>query len=196
MKSLVDLLADAFQNDPLNTYVVPDPVKRRQKATWFYTQMVHFVEKRGRIDQIPGQGAALWLEPGKSNFTWRDLLTMGALQWPFRLGIGTMARLIRANTGLGPMPTETHAANYWYLFMLAVDEAARGQGVVRKLLQPVLDESDRTGIPIRLETNSARNVPIYEHFGFHVVNYSDQLEGLAQWNLIRTPQNRQLVTEN
>lgn len=187
MKSLPQLLADAFQEDPLNTFVEPDPQRRYHKGLWLYGKIVELVHERGLVNEIPGKGAALWLKPGSSGISLRDCLRMGMLQWPVKLGLGATRRLVQANTGLGQLPPETHNPSYWYLFILAVDESARGQGIMRKLLQPVLDESDRTGVPIRLETNRAKNVTIYEHFGFHVVNHSDQIPTLEQWNLIRTP---------
>lgn len=187
VKDLPTLLAEAFIDDPLNRFVIPDEARLYRKSLWFYEKIVALVRRRGLIHEIPGKGAALWLKPGSSTLTWRDAVSLGAFLWPLYLGWKATYRLVKANVGWGKMPAETHDPDFWYLFILAVDESARGQGVVRQLLQPVLDESDKTGVPIRLETNRAENVPIYEHFGFQVAHYSNRVSGLEQWNLVRSP---------
>lgn len=59
--------------------------------------------------------------------------------------------------------------NTWYLYDLAVDPLYQGKGIATQLLQPMLAYLDRTGTKCYLETHDAKNVAMYEHFGFELV---------------------------
>jgi len=54
----------------------------------------------------------------------------------------------------------------WYLSIVAVDPAAQGQGLGRKLLEPTLAEADRVSAICYLETFSLRNLSFYGRLGF------------------------------
>jgi ribosomal protein S18 acetylase RimI-like enzyme len=58
---------------------------------------------------------------------------------------------------------------YLYLYNLAVHPDQQKKGYASKLLNPVLAALDHFGLACYLETND-RNIPLYEHFGFLVVN--------------------------
>lgn len=187
MKPTWQVLADSFQDDPLNTFVFPDPEQRRRAGGRIYRDAVRLARLKGRIDEIPGKGVALWLPPGDSLITRWDMLRSGMLLWPVAFGRGAISRLLAADRDLSNAPGQAHDPDAWYLFMLAVDASARGQGMVRRLLTPVLEVADATGVPVRLETNSARNVPLYEHFGFRVTAHLNTPALLEQWTLTRPP---------
>ena len=56
-----------------------------------------------------------------------------------------------------------------YLYNLAVHPEHQKKGYASKLLDPVLANLDCLGLACYLETPE-RNIPLYEHFGFHVVD--------------------------
>ncbi|EOH74357.1 Predicted acetyltransferase involved in intracellular survival and related acetyltransferases [Enterococcus malodoratus] len=55
--------------------------------------------------------------------------------------------------------------------MIAVAKEARGTGVLRKMLTTVIDECQKENKDIVLETMTEANVPIYQHFGFELIEY-------------------------
>lgn len=57
----------------------------------------------------------------------------------------------------------------YYIAQIAVAREAKGTGVFRKLLTPVLKQCEKNGADVVLETFTERNVPIYEHFGFQLI---------------------------
>lgn len=61
------------------------------------------------------------------------------------------------------------APNTWYLYDLAVKPEHQGKGIASRLLRPMLAYLDRIGANCYLETHDAKNVSMYEHFGFELV---------------------------
>ena len=57
----------------------------------------------------------------------------------------------------------------WYIFTFAVEKSFQGKHIASALMRPFLDFLDRTGSSCYLETHNAKNVPIYEHYGFSVI---------------------------
>jgi ribosomal protein S18 acetylase RimI-like enzyme len=56
-----------------------------------------------------------------------------------------------------------------WIEMIAIDPAARGHGILRQLMTPLLERVEREKTFCLLETENPGNVPIYEHFGFRQV---------------------------
>lgn len=56
---------------------------------------------------------------------------------------------------------------HYYLEMLAVHPHHQGQGYATRLLQPLLDQADREAFGTYTETMTPRNMKLYEHFGFY-----------------------------
>ena len=54
----------------------------------------------------------------------------------------------------------------WYLSIVAIDPAAQGQGLGRKLLEPTIAEASHAGVTCYLETFSQRNLSFYQRLGF------------------------------
>ena len=65
---------------------------------------------------------------------------------------------------------ELALSKHWYLNMLAVDPKYQGKGYASALLNAMLPEIDKQNLPCYLETGGDKNVSIYKHFGFKVIN--------------------------
>ncbi|MBU4439394.1 MAG: hypothetical protein L6276_11335 [Acetobacterium sp.] len=66
----------------------------------------------------------------------------------------------------------------YHLLVIVTDKSAKGTGIFRKLITPVLEECATKKEPIILETFNPDNLPIYEHFGFQLMesHSSDEME--------------------
>ena len=77
---------------------------------------------------------------------------------------------------------------HWYRLLLAVDPEHQGKGYASKLLNEMLPEIDKEGLPCYVDTVFSRNVPIYQHFGFRLV---DELTipdtQIKFWAMLRQP---------
>ncbi|MFC1899443.1 GNAT family N-acetyltransferase [Chloroflexota bacterium] len=59
---------------------------------------------------------------------------------------------------------------HWYLALLAVDPKYQGQGYASRLLNEMLSDIDEEDLLCNLETDNDKNVSMYQHFGFIVVD--------------------------
>jgi predicted GNAT family N-acyltransferase len=66
----------------------------------------------------------------------------------------------------------------YHIMIVAVDKALKGTSACRELLMPVINECEEKKIPIIMQTHNPDNVPIYEHYGFRLIesHYSEELD--------------------
>lgn len=96
-------------------------------------------------------------------------------------------------------PVAAISDEFWYtchfadqvvyvLQVVAVALELKGTGAFRRLIDPVIAECDASGIPMVLQTHNPNNVPLYEHFGFKLVEKVDSKElELSCYNMARMP---------
>jgi len=77
---------------------------------------------------------------------------------------------------------------HWYLWTLGVDPSFRGQGFSSKLVRPMLDRIQEEELPCYVDTMDEKNVNVYEHFGFELLERS-AVPGtdLYNWALLMKP---------
>jgi len=76
---------------------------------------------------------------------------------------------------------------HWYLAIIGVDPARQGYGVGAALLRSRLRRCDQEGLPAYLESSNRENVPLYQHFGFHVTGTLGLPEGAPVVNTMWRP---------
>lgn len=164
-EALVAMMVAGFHDDPLYTWLYPDPDLRPRQLAPGFELMLELGEARGDVRATPdASGVAIWTWPGQV------LLDDDAE--------GRFAALLRehaaeraddAVAGMASLaahePTGPHAT----LHNICVDPRARSRGVGRSLLEPMLARCDADGIVASLDSSTSRNVPFYERLGFEVV---------------------------
>ena len=60
----------------------------------------------------------------------------------------------------------------WYFWNITIKPECQGQGIASKLIRPICEFMDRIGEDIYLETHLEDRVPLYEHYGFEVLEKS------------------------
>ncbi len=76
---------------------------------------------------------------------------------------------------------------HWYLAIIGVDPVRQGCGVGAALLRSRLRRCDEEGLPAYLESSKLENVPLYQHFGFHVTGALGLSEGAPVVNTMWRP---------
>jgi GNAT superfamily N-acetyltransferase len=118
------------------------------------------------------EGVAVWLPPGRGDPSIWAMLRVGAARLAWTNGLGTMRRVLSYIDHAVAMRRRHVPQRHWYLQLLGVDPQHHGAGHASRLLRSMLDRTDREQLPCCLDTENAVNVPMYEHFGFRVLESS------------------------
>jgi ribosomal protein S18 acetylase RimI-like enzyme len=164
VRRLTTVLAEAFFDDPVFGWLIPEDGKRRARLRrYFGIELRYYTLPRGRVWTTNDlSGVALSLPPG----AWRapphaTLMEGGAfgihLPRAARLGAAMEWRHMR-------MPREPH----YYVRDIGVHPDMQGRGLGSTLLHPTLERCDREGLPAYLEASSERSAALYERLGFQL----------------------------
>ena len=100
----------------------------------------------------------------------------------------TLWQFLKARQYLNATWTKNLPAHrYMHIIYFAVRPAARGTGVARKVMAPVLKYADEKGLLVSLETHNEKNLPMYRHYGFELYDTMQTPFGLLQYCMIRKP---------
>jgi ribosomal protein S18 acetylase RimI-like enzyme len=172
IKPAARMLARAFSNDPFNEYVYPDAAEREARLPFAFEALLYYGVRYGDTFASSSrlEGVAIWLH-SKYAFmsSWRMLLS-GAF-WPgLRMGIQAGRRMQRFDEFVEKKHRQLAPFPHWYLMMLGVDPDYQGKGHAGRLLRGSLSRIDAGGLPCYLETYGERNIAIYRHFGFKIID--------------------------
>jgi ribosomal protein S18 acetylase RimI-like enzyme len=185
-----EVMARAFQIDPMLKYLAPDDTRRASLLPSFFGTVVRYCLRYGEVYTTETvDGVACWLPPGNTMPTIGRMLRIGIHVSPLQFGWAGLRRY----TALADYTDAVHRrfapGQHWYLWALGVDPACQGQGIGGMLMQPVLAHADADGLPCYLETENERNVPFYQKYGFQVVSDGEIPKGgLRVWAMLREPQ--------
>lgn len=185
---MAGLLDEAFRDDPVSSWVFPDPEHRAAVHGKFLGVFVDVALAEGRIDlAADGSAAALWLripaggpEDGPEGAAQEDPVPakMRAVADPDNERCELVGRL----TGAVHPTAEEHE----YLLMIAVAPGRQGEGLGTELMRPVLERCDREGVPAYLEASSERSKGLYERLGWEFTGAAVRLpDGPLMWPMWR-----------
>lgn len=192
-KQVSEMIGRAFLNDPIYVYTLPDEEERKRYIFTLFDVVVRYIIRYGEITCTPDlRAAACWLPPGQNDLRTWGLIRMGLLSTLFQLRMETVRHFLNGMNSVAPAMSKQHKrivpGPHWYLSILAVDPAYQGQGLGSQLLRAGTARADAANLPCYLDTATARNVPLYQRFGFQVV-HEEEVEGanLHIWNMLRPP---------
>ena len=186
-----DILARAFQDDPLYAYILPDDQERHAHLPALFTALVKYTLVYGECTTTRALGgAACWLRPGNTDVTfWRILRTGFGLQTSVaRISPQDRKRFLALMGYADDVHKRLMGRPHWYLWALGVHPDQQGQGIGSALLKPILDRADEEGLPCYLETQTEPNARFYEKRGFSVIESGDvPSHGVTFWTMVREP---------
>lgn len=160
---LKTVLAEAFFDDPVLGWLMPDDSKRLARLRRFFAiELRHLTLPRGRVWTTSAlTGAALSLPPGAWRVPLRATLLEGTA---FGVQLSRAARLAAAMEG-------RHVREpHYYVRDVGVHPNMQGKGLGSALMRATLDRCDSEGLPAYLEASSERNAMLYERLGFKLTN--------------------------
>jgi GNAT superfamily N-acetyltransferase len=159
------MLADAFYDDPILGWLVPDERKRRARLRHFFgIELRHMALPRGKVWTTGELSAAALIMPPEA---WRAPLHATVLEgrafWPH---LGRAARLGAAMEWRhGREVREPH----YYVRDVGVLPEMQGRGLGGALMRPTLERCDQESLPVYLEASSERSAALYERLGFQLI---------------------------
>jgi ribosomal protein S18 acetylase RimI-like enzyme len=184
---LVQLLDEAFQEDPVSAWVFPDPAHRRATHPRMMAAILDIVLSEGRVDLTEdGSACALWLSvPADAH---PDEAEQGddavQLREAVEPGNERVELIGRLTSGIHPS-----GRAHEYLWLIAVAPDSQGRGLGTALVQQVLDRCDREGVAAYLEASNAGSRKLYERLGFDLLDRPlDLPDGPPMWPMWREPQ--------
>lgn len=177
-----------FEADDFATFS-SDPSKRLKYITRTMKMTFRYTLKFGEVYATSQnfEGVAAWLPHNYKSIPIWQYVRFGMI--PVVIGVGKKVRKeLLYFDKLGKEKHKQHANfPHLYLYNLAVDPDHQGKGWASVLLKPMLAKADKNKLPCYLETGN-RNVSMYEHFGFEVVEHVPVPElDEDMWILMRYP---------
>ena len=187
----VEVLTQAFHDDPMYLAVFPDPDHREQSLRRMWSSVIGYCQVYGIAHTTPAvDGAACWLSPGNTEISWwRVLRTRFGLQRAVgHFGAEARTRFLEAMAYGDEVHKRVMGGVHWYLWALGGAPESQGEGIGGALLEPVLARSDEEGYPCYLEALTDSNVAFYQRRGFYVA-HEGLLPGLdcTAWAMVREP---------
>lgn len=159
-KTVADITAEAFATDPVNQYVFG---KARSIRSMFRVMAREMYLPAGDCYLHPAGGATMWMPPGVDAAPSQIGLAKFALG---QLRHGTPGA-IKRGMALSELMQDWHPKDpHMYLFTIGTTAEARGKGVGKGLLAPILAACDAAGMPVYLENSNPANSGFYGAHGF------------------------------
>lgn len=156
-------LACAFYDDPVWSWVFPDPVSRLQRLTALWGLMLAGSAEYQWTWMTGGCAAVtLWIPPG-----------MPELATPYASEVDPL--ILELEGPRAPLVNEVfqrfeaahpQVEGHYYLSLLGTHPDHRGAGLGMGLLEENLARIDREGVPAYLESSNSANLERYEAVGF------------------------------
>lgn len=190
VKAAAEVLTRAFQDDPLlgHTFSDQSEMKRKTPFPLFECDLCYGV-RYGEVHATSAnlEGVVVWLPSDNYPITpWRLIRSVppSVILGLGRGGVTTRMRKV------GAYLDATHARlapfRHWFLQVVGVDPRFQGKGYAGRLLRPMLSRIDVEGLPCYVDTLVEKNVRLYEHFGFELMEKSEIPEtGLGTWVMLR-----------
>ncbi|MFI5817235.1 GNAT family N-acetyltransferase [Streptomyces sp. NPDC051643] len=179
---VVQLLDEAFRDDPVSGWVFPDAAHRRARHPRLMAVFADIVFAEGRVDITEdGTACALWLSvPADDHADEEGPVQLREAVDPDNVRVELVGRL---TAGIHPA-----GRAHEYLWMIAVAPERQGEGLGSALVRSVLDRCDQEGVPAYLEASNERSRALYERLGFgHTGRPLDLPEGPRMWPMWREP---------
>lgn len=178
------VLAEAFADDPVMSWIFPDPAERPTHLRAFMRMAAERSHGVGHAFELTEhRGAALWCPPEVAFYD--DAFGM---QFYELAAAANGARVDMVLGGLAEMGEHHPAAPHFYLSNVGVAPESQGRGLGAVLLERVLRTCDAEGIVAYLESSNPRNVSLYERSGFDVTAEINLPEGPIMRPMVRQPQ--------
>lgn len=139
------------------------------------------------LPEKEGIGAAIWSKPIEPE---RERLKAEKKKKFLYEYMGPRSLEVYARTvdSMSEMTARVASGDFWYLSIIGLAPEYQGRGLGKTLLDPVLQETDRLGIPTFLETFTPGNMTFYRRIGYETARTFFEPTANAEYSvMIRKP---------
>ncbi len=171
VKHASEVLSRAFYNNPGFVYLIPDDSERKEKLKYVFEYVIRYDVLYGEVYSPSSdlEGFAGWIPFEYIYKTYETQIRSGGKKVVAKLGM----EFYKRSKNLEEFTDLVHKRNapfkHWYLAPLGVDPEFQGKGHAANLLKAMFARVKKENLPIYLETNTEKNVSIYEHYGFQIL---------------------------
>lgn len=184
--AVVNVLAEAFEHDPMQAWLFPNGKRRMKRLRRFYERDVAIrLDGKATACLFDTRAVAFWQPPAAGEtLSFRSALRLApcfssvVAHHPVA-AVRVLAAVLRQR------PQEPH----WYLTHLAVRPDDQGRGLGRVLLQWGIERAEEEGVGTYLETTNPDNLPFYRAAGYSQVGVVRVAGAPSVWTLWRGPAN-------
>ena len=165
------MLTRAFSDDPKLTYLIPDIAAKKDLSLCLFEFELQYGMNYGDVyTTSPAvEGVAVWLPSAKSEITFWRTFRSGGMKLQKSLGKTVMDRLMSFYAAIDNLHKKHAPFPHYYLFFIGVDPVYQKKRVASRLITPMLGWLDMQKLPCYLNTRNEKNIGLYEHYGFRVV---------------------------
>lgn len=181
------VLEKAFYTDPMLNFIYGKTINEPGKLNSFFRATFRYAALFGECYSTPdGDGILMMLPPDQTNMTIGKMFKAGMLAGFFKMGWASLSRSMALMDFVEKQHKAATPFDHYYIMTMGVLPDRQGKGVGRKLMEKALEIVDTNNMPCFLETQSKKNVPIYQRFGFEIVSDKEFQNGkLNNWGMLR-----------
>lgn len=189
LPAAADVLAGAFEADPVLAAVLPDSGRRRTRlAHLFHGTLASGAFATGTVDLARDDdgsivGVAAWEGPDARRGSLARLVRE-APHFVRALGWGGLPRALAL---FARLEEQRPRSPHWYLAEVGVAESARGRGVGGRLLAAQLSALDTMRQSAYLESSTPVNRRLYRRLGFEELRPITGVPGAQPMGMLRPP---------
>lgn len=169
-RQLGEITAEAMADDPFNLWLFGS---ERALKPLFRIMARDIYLKEGFCHLAGDEAATMWATHDSNlNFPPLSLVQLMAAQMIH----GTKGSMKRGMAAGEAMEKHHPRTPHIYLFTIGTRKAARGKGLGKALMTPVLAAADKAGLPVYLENSNPENHGFYSSFGFEKIGAFNVLD--------------------
>ncbi|HEY89510.1 MAG TPA: GNAT family N-acetyltransferase [Thermoflexia bacterium] len=171
LKAAASTLTQAFQDEPLWIHFIPDASKRKEKVHYMFEFVVRYGITYGEVYATSPamEGVLAWVPSARAEMTLGRQMRCGVIPLALRMGIKLALRQIPSSNYMRAAHERLAPFQHAYLLIIGIAPQLQGQGYASGLLRPLFKKLDRENLPCFLETHRDENIPIYQHYGFQIL---------------------------
>jgi GNAT superfamily N-acetyltransferase len=171
LDALAPVFGEAFADEPMMRWPLGDHGGVAERFTRCFAYVLELALPRGDVLEAgDGNGAAIWFPPGEAH-------TSEGHPWAQARIDALAADARRYNDFWHWVDEHTPADPLWQLDSIAVRSEDRGRGFGSALIRAGIERARSAGAGAFVTTGTEGNVPVYERFGFRVLEDVDAPDG-------------------